>query len=70
MGQTKRIKSGTNFIGSKNMNNSIELLVILLIVLAIAGPIGFIRYRLFMRFIQAQESIAESLKKLSEAPKK
>ena len=48
------------------MHNFIEPIIILIVLLVVVGPIGFMRYRLFMRFIQAQESIAQSLQKLVE----
>jgi hypothetical protein len=48
------------------MNNFFEPILIIIVVLVVAGPVGFMRYRLFTRFIQSQESIAESLRKLVE----
>jgi len=48
------------------MNNFLEPILIIIVVVVIAGPIGFMRYKLFTRFIQSQESIAESLRKLVE----
>ncbi len=48
------------------MHNFFEPILILIILLIVVGPIGFMRYRLFIRFIQVQESIAQSLQKLVE----
>jgi hypothetical protein len=48
------------------MHNFFEPIIIVIVVLAVAGPIGFMRYKLLTRFIQSQESIAESLRKLVE----
>ena len=48
------------------MHNFFEPILILIILLIVVGPIGFMRYKLFIRFIQAQESIAQSLQKLVE----
>jgi hypothetical protein len=48
------------------MNSFPEIILIIVILLGVAGPMGFMRYKLFIRFIRAQESIAESLNKLVE----
>jgi hypothetical protein len=48
------------------MHNYFEPILILIVILIVVAPIGFMRYRLFIRFIQAQESIAQSLQKLVE----
>ncbi len=47
------------------MNNP-EFVLIIVLLIAVAAPVGFIRYRLYRRSIKAQESIAESLEKLAE----
>jgi hypothetical protein len=52
------------------MNNFIELLFIVVLLFFVVGPIGFIRYKLYSRSIKAQESIAESLRKLAESQTK
>lgn len=52
------------------MNNPRELVLILLIVLAIAGPAAYVRYRFTQRHIRAEESIAESLRDILELMKK
>ena len=43
-----------------------ELIVIVVILLVVVGPVGFVRYKLYSRFVQSQESIAESLRKMAE----
>ena len=48
------------------MQNYAELIVIVVILLVVAGPAGFIRYKLYNRFVQSQELIAESLRKMAE----
>jgi hypothetical protein len=51
------------------MHNYVELILIVFILVVIAGPVGFVRYRLYLRYILSQESIAESLRALAEAEK-
>ena len=51
------------------MNNP-ELVLILVVLIAVAVPVGFIRYRLNKRSMKAQESIAKSLEKLAESQPK
>jgi hypothetical protein len=48
------------------MNNLYELLLILVIVITIVGPVEFVRFKLYNRFVRSQESIAESLRKIVE----
>lgn len=48
------------------MHNYVELMFIFVILFLVAGPVGFVRYRLYNRFVQSQESIAESLQKMAE----
>jgi hypothetical protein len=52
------------------MDHVAELLIIFVVVMAFAGPVGFVRYRLYSRFVQSQESIAESLRKMAESQSK
>ncbi len=52
------------------MNTYGEFVLIVVIILVIAGPVGFTRYRLFRRFVQSQESIADSLRKMAESQSK
>ena len=51
------------------MINTLEPFLTLFVILIILTPIGKIRYQLYKRFVQSQESIAESLKKLGENQK-
>jgi hypothetical protein len=48
------------------MNNYVESIFIFVLLIFVLVPIGFIRYKLYSRSIKAQESIAESLRKLAE----
>jgi hypothetical protein len=52
------------------MNNFVEVLIVFVVVMVFAGPVGFVRYRLYSRFVQSQESIAESLRKIAEGQTK
>ena len=52
------------------MQSYAELILIFVLLFLIAGPIGFVRYKLYSRFVQSQESIAESLRKLAEGQAK
>gem|GEM_PF-2937275 len=48
------------------MRSFAELIVIVVILLVVVGPASFIRYKLYSRFLQSQESIADSLRKIAE----
>ena len=52
------------------MNSFVEVLIMVAVVMVLAGPVGLVRYRLYSRFVQSQESIAESLRKIAEGQTK
>jgi hypothetical protein len=48
------------------MNNLPELLLVLVVVVLVAGTTGFTRHKMYRRYIESQESIAESLRKIAD----
>jgi hypothetical protein len=52
------------------MNNTLEPILLVIVLLAVAGPIAFMRFSMTKRHLSALESIAESLKKLVELQSK